>query len=163
MTAKKETTKTRSTSKAPARETKYVDANNMIVGRLASLVAGELLRGESVVVINTEKAVFTGNPVVLQKLWQTRLDLRPRGNPETGPRFSRVPDRIVREVIEGMVPHRTQRGVEAMRRLKTFIGKPAQYEGKTFKGMNEAQNTKTKGTTTVLKLANALGYNEIKE
>lgn len=149
--------------KLPARSTHYVDATNLIVGRMASLVAERLLKGESVVVINTEKAVFTGNPVILQKLWQTRLDLRPRGNPEKAPRFSRMPDRIVREIIEGMVPFKTQRGVEAMRRLKTFIGKPAQVEGKTFKGLDEAKNAKTKGVTTVLELSQALGYNEMTE
>lgn len=162
MPAKKTAKKTTPTQHA-ARETMYVDANNLIVGRMASLVAEKLLLGETVVIAHAEKAVFTGNPVVLQKLWQTRLDLRPRGNPETGPRFSRMPDRIVREIIEGMVPHRRERGVEAMRRLRVYIGKPAVLEGKPFKALEGAQNTKTKGVTTVLSLARALGYNEIKE
>lgn len=149
--------------KMPTRHEHYVDATNLIVGRMASLVAEKLLLGERVTVINTEKAVFTGNPVVLQKLWQTRLDLRPRGNPEKAPRFSRMPDRIVREIIEGMVPFKTQRGVEAMQRLKTYIGKPTQVEGKTFKGLEEATNTKTKGVITVLALSQLLGYNEMRE
>lgn len=150
-------------AKAPARETHYVDATNAIVGRLASVVAEKLLMGEHVTVINTEKAVFTGNPRILTKLWQTRLDLRPRGNPEKGPRFSRMPDRIVRKVIEGMVPFKRARGVEAMNRLDIFIGKPAKVEGKKFHSIEEAQNHKTKGVTTVLELSRALGYNEMTE
>ncbi len=149
--------------KMPARETHYVDATNLIVGRLASVVAEKLLLGEHVTVINTEKAVFTGNPVVLANLWQTRLDLRPRGNPEKGPRFSRMPDRIVRKIIEGMVPFKRLRGVEAMNRLRIYIGKPAIVEGKVFKPIKEAQNDKTKGVTTVLELSRALGYNEMTE
>lgn len=165
MPAQKKPTKkeTPAADKLPARSAHYVDATNAIVGRLASIVAEKLLLGEHVTVINTEKAVFTGNPRVLVKLWQTRLDLRPRGNPEKGPRFSRMPDRIVRKIIEGMVPFKRQRGVEAMNRLNIYIGKPSIVEGKTFKPLNEAQNTKTKGVTTVLALSQALGYNEMKE
>jgi large subunit ribosomal protein L13 len=165
MPAEKKLTKkeTPAATKLPARSTHYVDATNAIVGRLASIVAEKLLLGEHVTVINTEKAVFTGNPRVLAKLWQTRLDLRPRGNPEKGPRFSRMPDRIVRKIIEGMVPFKRQRGVEAMNRLDIYIGKPASVEGKAFKTLDEAMNTKSKGVTTVLALSQALGYNEMKE
>ena len=142
------------------RDTHYVDATNLIVGRMASIAAQKLLRGENVTIIHTEKAVFTGNPIVLAKLWQTRLDLRPRGNPEKGPRFSRMPDRIVREIIEGMVPYKSQRGIEAMRRLKTFIGKPVQAGAiKALAEWKHAQNHKTKGVITVLDLSRALGYN----
>lgn len=164
MATTKTTTKkeTAHADKLPARTAYYVDATNLIVGRLASLVAEKLLLGEHVTIINTEKAVFTGNPRILAKLWQTRLDLRPRGNPEKGPRFSRMPDRIVRKIIEGMVPFKRQRGVEAMNRLNIYIGKPAHVTG-TFKALEEAQNHKTKGVTTVLSLSQALGYNEMTE
>lgn len=139
--------------------TLHVDATNLVVGRMASLVAQELLRGKKVTVINTEKAVFTGNPRILSKLWQTRLDLRPRGNPEFGPRFSRMPDRIVREIIEGMVPSKQERGRDAMRRLKTYIGIPAGMKEEKMHALKDAQNHKEKGVTTVLELAQSLGYN----
>ncbi len=139
----------------------HVDATNLIVGRMASLVAEKLLKGHKIIVVNTEKAVFTGNPVLLRQLWQTRLDLRPRGNPEFGPRFHKMPDRIVREIIEGMVPSKRDRGILAMKRLQTYIGIPLKFKETKFQGMEKAQNHKTKGITTVLELAEGLGYNKL--
>lgn len=139
----------------------YVDATNLIVGRMASVVAEKLLKGHKIVIVNCEKAVFTGNPVLLRKLWQTRLDLRPRGNPEFGPRFHKMPDRIVREIIEGMVPGHRDRGILAMKRLQTYIGVPSKFKEQKFHGLEKAQHTKTKGITTVLELAEGLGYNKM--
>lgn len=141
---------------------KYIDATNLIVGRMASLVAQDLLRGHSITIANAENAVFTGNPVLLTQLWQTRLDLRPKGNPEKGPRFHKMPDRIIREIIEGMLPSRRERGRAALRRLKVYIGTPTPLQNKTFSSLEKAHNHKTKGITTVKALAQKLGYNLLK-
>jgi large subunit ribosomal protein L13 len=143
-------------------KTTYVDATHLVVGRMASLVAEKLLKGESVLIANCEKAVFTGNPIRLRQLWQTRLDLRPKGNPETGPRFHRVPDRIVHEIIEGMVPHRRLRGVEAMSRLRVYIGVPPAHKDHKWETLKEAETPRTKGIITVQELAEALGYNGLR-
>lgn len=149
---------------APApRPTRYVDATNLIVGRMASLVAQDLLRGENVTLVNVENAVFTGNPRVLTQLWQTRLDLRPKGNPEFGPRFSKMPDRIVREIIEGMVPFKRQRGIDAMKRLRVYIGIPMKIKDKKFGTLEAAKNTKMKGIQTVRALAESIGYTLLNE
>lgn len=145
----------------PKQATIYVDASNLIVGRMASLVAESLLKGNTIVIANTEKAVFTGDPILLRKLWQTRLDLRPRGNPEFGPRFHKMPDRIVREIIEGMVPSKNERGILAMKRLQTYIGVPTKFKNQKFVPLEKAQNHKTKGISTVLELAEGLGYNKM--
>lgn len=160
-------TKTKTKTKtAPASivkaKTHYIDATHLIVGRMASLVAEKILKGENVFIANCEKAVFTGNPIRLRQLWQTRLDLRPKGNPETGPRFHRVPDRIVREIIEGMVPHRRERGVQAMHRLRVFIGVPAIHKERKWETLEKAQTPRTKGIITVQALAEALGYNGLR-
>ncbi len=143
-------------------KTHYIDATHLIVGRMASLVAEKILKGENVFIANCEKAVFTGNPIRLRQLWQTRLDLRPKGNPETGPRFHRVPDRIVREIIEGMVPYRRERGVQAMHRLRVFIGVPSIHKERKWETLEKAQTPRTKGIITVQALAEALGYNGLR-
>ncbi|MEK6902494.1 MAG: 50S ribosomal protein L13 [archaeon] len=140
----------------------YIDASNLVVGRMASVVAENLLRGHYVTIINAEKAVFTGNPVILVKLWQTRLDLRPRGNPENAPRFHKMPDRIVKSIIAGMMPARNMRGREALKHLKVFIGKPTGMEKQTFHPVKEAQHDKIKGTFTVRELSESLGYSLLK-
>ncbi|MDP2666730.1 MAG: 50S ribosomal protein L13 [Candidatus Diapherotrites archaeon] len=143
--------------------THHVDATNLVVGRLASHVAQDLLKGKRVIIVNAEKAVFTGNPIVLSTRWQKRLDLRPKGNPEFGPRFSKMPDRILKEIIEGMLPSKRMRGREALRRLRVYIGTPTQYEGKTFEPLEKARNQRAKGVFSVLQLAESIGYTGLKD
>ncbi|MFH0970599.1 MAG: 50S ribosomal protein L13 [Candidatus Diapherotrites archaeon] len=158
MTTPNQTTKKTITVKM--QRTHTIDATNLIVGRMASLVAEKLLKGDTIIIINTEKAVFTGNDRLLVKRWQTRLDLRPRGNPEYGPIFHKTPDRIVREIVEGMVPSKQERGRDAMRRLKTYIGIPSNVKKEGIEIFEKARNTKTKNITSVLELARALGYHQ---
>ena len=69
-----------------------VDANNAVAGRLASLVAKQLLQGEHVVVINAEKAVVSGNRASLVLQYKERLGLRTRSAPWKGPLHPRQPD-----------------------------------------------------------------------
>jgi len=38
----------------------YVDASNQVLGRLASTVAKKLLEGYKVIIVNSEKAVLSG-------------------------------------------------------------------------------------------------------
>ena len=38
----------------------YIDASDMVLGRLSSFVAKELLKGEQVHIVNAEKAVVIG-------------------------------------------------------------------------------------------------------
>ncbi len=140
----------------------YIDATNLVVGRMASVVAENLLRGHYVTIVNAEKAVFTGNPIILVKLWQTRLDLRPRGNPENAPRFHKMPDRIVKSIIQGMMPARNMRGREALKHLKVFIGTPTNLTAQKFHPVKQAQHDKIKGIFTVRELSESLGYSLLK-
>ena len=44
-----------------------IDASNLILGRMATLVAKSLLQGESVVILNAEKATISGKRLALVK------------------------------------------------------------------------------------------------
>jgi len=107
-----------------------VDANNAVAGRLASLVAKQLLQGEHVVVINAEKAVLSGNRESLVLEYKGRLGLRTRSAPWKGPFHPREPDRILRRIIRGMVPWKKDRGRKAMRRLRVYTGVPGDLKSK---------------------------------
>ena len=100
-----------------------VDATDTRLGRLASFVAKKALEGESIAIVNAEKAIITGNEDDIKKKYKTRRDV---GDRYKGPFFPRMPDRIVR----GMLPYKTKRGREAYRRVKVFIGLPKEFEGK---------------------------------
>jgi large subunit ribosomal protein L13 len=105
-----------------------IDANDMIVGRMASFAAKKALLGEKVDIINCEKAVITGNrDDVLHKYWYRARDM---GGPRKGPFIIRLPDRFVRRIVKGMLPMNKPRGREAHKRVKGYIGVPEEFKDK---------------------------------
>jgi large subunit ribosomal protein L13 len=117
----------------------YINAENRVVGRLASVVAKQLLNGERVAVVNTGKAVMLGNSGTTIKEF---LKKRSRGDPYHGPFYPTKPDRIFKRVVRGMLPHKTQRGGEALKRLRAFVSVPADLQDKEFVA---PQGTENKG------------------
>lgn len=112
-----------------------IDANNLIVGRLASFVAKQALMGEEVTVVNCGKAVITGNkPKILERF----KDNKERGRPSKGPFVHRSSDAIVRRAIRGMVGYKTSKGGEAYKRIKCFKSLPSQFEGKKMETVKSA-------------------------
>lgn len=106
-----------------------VDGNNAVLGRLASKVAKELLKGQQIVVINSEKIIISGNPkAVVERLTEKRQ----KGDPHKGPFFPRYPDRIFTRVVRGMLPYKSERGKKSLRRLKVYIGNPNDLKGEKF-------------------------------
>jgi len=104
-----------------------IDASGVILGRLASIVAKRLLNGEEIAIVNSEKALVTGKKDSLKEIY---LGKREIGTSRKGPFFPRMPDRIVKRTVRGMLPYQTPRGREAYKRLKCYIGIPEEFEGK---------------------------------
>jgi len=105
-----------------------VDARHHMLGRLASILAKELLNGQRVVVVRSEEICLSGG-LVRQKMKYLRF-LRKRMNtkPSKGPIHFRAPARILWRTIRGMIPHKTKRGAAALERLKAFEGVPPPYD-----------------------------------
>jgi large subunit ribosomal protein L13 len=120
---------------------KIYDADNQIMGRLAAVVAKELLKGETVSIVNSEKAVLSGNP---KQKKEEYLHKYHRGDPIHGPFFPKSPERIMRRTIRGMLPWDKSRGRVAYKNLKTFIGIPEEMQGKTFEKVQIADASKLK-------------------
>lgn len=106
---------------------KFYDAENQILGRIATRIAKDLLNGYKVYVFNAEKAVISGDPkFIIEKYLQRRR----RGDPIKGPFYPRYPDRIFRRTIRGMLPYKKDKGRKAYKRLKVFIGIPEEFKNK---------------------------------
>nr|ABK22228.1 unknown [Picea sitchensis]ABK22389.1 unknown [Picea sitchensis]ABK22608.1 unknown [Picea sitchensis]ABK23686.1 unknown [Picea sitchensis]ABK23694.1 unknown [Picea sitchensis] len=107
-----------------------VDARHHMLGRLASILAKELLHGQRVVVVRCEEICMSGG-LVRQKMKYLRF-LRKRMNtkPSHGPIHFRAPSRILWRTIRGMIPHKTKRGAAALARLRAFEGVPPPYDRK---------------------------------
>ncbi len=98
-----------------------IDANNLILGRMASNVAKRLLNGEEIKIINAEKAIISGGKDTTFERYKRYVE---RGSREFGPHFPRRPDQIIARTIRGMIPHKKAMGREAYDRLRVYIGVP---------------------------------------
>merc|ERR1712205_182595 len=105
-----------------------VDCRDHMLGRLASVIAKQLLNGQHVVAVRTEAITISGG-LVRQKMKFSRfLRLRINTNPKKGPIHYRSPARILWRTVRGMIPHKTKRGACALECFKAFEGVPPPYD-----------------------------------
>ncbi|WP_460025722.1 50S ribosomal protein L13 [Infirmifilum sp. SLHALR2] len=117
-----------------------IDGTGHVAGRLASIVAKRLLRGERIVVVNAEKIVVTGKPESILALHLKRwLEWKTYYNPEKrGPKYHRTPDRLFKRMVRGMLPRDKSRGREALKRLEVYVGVPDEYRNAQVLKIDEA-------------------------
>jgi large subunit ribosomal protein L13 len=106
-----------------------VDATGLVLGRLASVAASLLLKGEEIKIVNAEKAVITGRR---EAIFADYGHARQRGDKERGPYFPRRPDMIMKRTVRGMLPYKMGRGRDAMSRLRIYVGVPRELKGMQF-------------------------------
>lgn len=136
---------------------KIYDAEGQIVGRLCSVVAKKLIEGESIAVVNAEKAVLSGGKKYTISHYSQRTK---RGDPIKGPFSPKVPDGIFRRAVRGMLPMDKERGRKAFKGLRVYIGVPDELKGRSDKfekaDAADASKIKTK-TLTLGELSVAIG------
>jgi large subunit ribosomal protein L13 len=133
----------------------YVDANNQIVGRLAVKIAKEALKGNNVYVLNSEHAVISGNPEYTERIYKEKVN---RGDPYHGPFYPKMPERILKRIVRGMLPKKTT-GRQALKRIKTFRSMPEEFDGKKLVQFKEAENKLECKYITLGELSKKLGSN----
>ncbi len=97
------------------------DGAETVFGRLASVVAKELLKGNFVDIINCEEILVSGDKKLMAKKIMTKREMG-SGSSLKGPKYIRVADRLVKRMIRGMLPRDRMKGQNAFRRLKCYIG-----------------------------------------
>jgi large subunit ribosomal protein L13 len=112
-----------------------INADGLILGRLASITAKKLLEGDEVMIINAEKAILSGAKA---SIFREYRETYVRGSKEHGPYFPKRPDAIIKRTVRGMLPYTTQRGKDSMARLKVYIGTPAEFEGQPAETLEKA-------------------------
>jgi len=135
-----------------------INADGLIVGRMASKVAKKLLNGEKVTIVNAEKAVISGRKKNKVAEAKTFLEV---GAPMRGPFHYRRPDRILRKTVRGMLPFKQPKGKSALKKLKIFINVPEELRDQKMVTFREAQASKLKGPYFTLgELAKEIGWNQ---
>lgn len=138
--------------------TTFVNADGLIVGRMSSYVAKRLINGEQVIILNAEKAVFSGKKK--SKIAEAKEFLEV-GAPERGPFHYRRPDRMVKKTIRGMLPFKQPKGKAAFKLLKVYMGVPLEYKDKKAITFEDAQSSKIKGPYFALsEVAKEIGWNQ---
>lgn len=106
---------------------KIINAEDMIVGRIATYVAKLLLSGEDVAIVNCKEAVVTGRKEAVLKWYDVK---EKRGVPRKGPFYPKRSDMVVKRIIRGMLPYKQERGSSALKRLRCYVSVPDQFKGK---------------------------------
>lgn len=109
-----------------------LNAENAIMGRLATIAAKYLVTGEQVAVINIEKAVISGNPEKIVEVYRKRRGIQNKANPEESTKWPRKPDLLFKRVMQGMLPKNT-RGEKLLKQIKAYIGVPKEFADKVSK------------------------------
>ena len=107
-----------------------IDGRGHLMGRLASIVAKFLLNGNKVVIVRSEGIQMSGNFYRNKLKYLKFLRLRCNVKPLRGPFHFRAPGKIFWRTVRGMIPHKTERGKDALKRLQTFEGVPPPYDKK---------------------------------
>ncbi|NHJ02255.1 MAG: 50S ribosomal protein L13 [Candidatus Heimdallarchaeota archaeon] len=121
-----------------------IDAENAVIGRLASIVAKRLLSGEKIILINANKGIISGNPNTIAKSYLQRWKIKTKSNPLKGPFFPRQPDQILKRTVRGMLPYKKSRGKDAYGRLLVFKEKPDLFSDRNIETIPEVLNTNPK-------------------
>jgi len=119
-----------------------VDATGLVMGRLASVVATQLLAGNEINIVNAEKAIITGRR---ESIYEEYFACRDRGHKERGPYFPRRPEMIMKRTVRGMLPYKLKRGRDALSRLRIYIGVPRDLSGQQFE---QPQAAKVRGASS---------------
>ena len=133
-----------------------IDAKGLILGRMASVVAKRLLQGETIIIVNAEKAAISGKRLSRVREAKRFLEV---GHPGKGPYHPRRPDMIVRRTIRGMLPRKKPKGQQAYKRLKVFLGTPPELKDKKPQTIPEANAERLRCPyITVGEIAKEIGW-----
>lgn len=120
----------------------YIDAENAIVGRIGAFAAKKALLGDTIKIMNCEKAIMSGRKeFTTQRYYYRRNKV---GQPQKGPFISRLPDRFVRRTIRGMLPYKKTKGAQAYKRIMCYLGVPETFKDKKLEKVPGADAGKLK-------------------
>lgn len=120
-----------------------VDATDCIAGRMCSHVSKLLLKGNRVTIVNSEKAMLSGNRYKTIDLYKEFLEINSVTNPIHGPFHPRRPDTMLTKMVRGMVPKTKTSGIEAFKRLRVYIGIPDQFKNKKAESFEDSKITRS--------------------
>ncbi len=122
-----------------------VNGKDMVAGRLATQLAKAIIKGEEVTVVNAEELIITGNKEDIMERYHERSMARVLSNPHYGPKYDRVPSKIYRRMVKGMLPDKSRTVERLIKFIKVYDKMPkelasekmTEFEGAKFNHKNK--------------------------
>merc|ERR1712036_145269 len=131
-----------------------INAKDHLIGRLCSVVAKELLNGNTVNLVCCEGLFITGNYYRNKLIMLEKMNKRTATNPKDGPFHHRSPAAMLKRMVRGMLPNKTGRGQKVYANLHTYDGCPPPFDRTkkflTASATNSAGNTPVSSTNSKL-------------
>jgi len=120
---------------------KTFDGKGVTLGRIASHVAKEALKGFEVNVVNCDQVIITGNRKTTEREFSEK---RSRfGHSQKGPKHPATSEKIVKRAIRGMLPNfREGRGRVAFKKVRCYVGIPKELSEATITTIAAAKKIK---------------------
>ncbi|MBU2633812.1 MAG: 50S ribosomal protein L13 [Nanoarchaeota archaeon] len=133
-----------------------INAENLILGRLATYAAKQALLGEEIEIINCEKAILTGSKKDILKKYEGKVKM---GTQFKGPFIHRHSNMIVKRTIRGMLPYKQEKGKKAFKNIRCHISIPDTLKDKEYETIKSANVQKLKNLKfiTIQTLSKLLG------
>jgi large subunit ribosomal protein L13 len=137
------------------------EGKDMVLGRLATFVAKELLKGNHVDIVNAEKILISGRREATFEHYEAWLGTRNVANPRKGPFHPKLPEDIARRAVRGMLPFKKPMGKKAYGLLRAYRGVPEKLAGKETVTIQEAgvKQLGTKRYISLEELSKHMGVN----
>ncbi|MBD3354766.1 50S ribosomal protein L13 [Candidatus Woesearchaeota archaeon] len=116
-----------------------INAEDLILGRIATVAAKNALMGERIDIVNCEKAVMTGNKKEILARYKKKREM---GQVYHGPYIFRRPDMFVKRLIRGMLPYKQEKGRKALERIRCHSGVPEKPKEGKMETIEEANISK---------------------
>lgn len=106
-----------------------INAENAVLGRLASVIAKLTKSGFRIHVINVEKAVVTGDKKMVLESYKLLFKVRTHKNPYRHTiHRPRNPVNIFKKTIKNMIPKHNSLKLKSLKKVKAYIGVPQELE-----------------------------------
>jgi len=103
-----------------------IDATDGILGRIAGFAAKQSLLGKSVVIVNCNEVLITGDPRTTINAYKAKISRG--GSAQKGPYFPKTPERIMKRTTRGMLSHKQGRGSDALKRVICYNSVPEEFK-----------------------------------
>jgi large subunit ribosomal protein L13 len=134
-----------------------INAEGLVAGRLASKVAKALITGETITVVNAEKVVMVGNKKNILAKYEVRVNASVKSNPHRGPKYDRIPSKMFRKMVKGMLPNKKRTSESLLGNLTVFNSVPAELKDQVTDIIVEAKFNDRHDVMTFGEIAKLLG------